>query len=52
MSDTPIPFPCKGADNPDKEQRQKLQLLVRTIANNADTLCCKPNPFIHSRQIP
>lgn len=52
MSDTPMPFPCKDVGSPDKEQRQKLQRLARTIANNAETICCKPHPFIYSRQIP
>lgn len=52
MSETPIPFPRKNADNPDKEQRQKLQRLVRITGNKANGYCCKPNPFIYSRQIP
>lgn len=52
MSETPIPFPCKDAGNPDKEQRQKLQRFVRTTGNKDNSYCCKPNPFIHSRQIP
>lgn len=52
MFDTPMPFPCKDVGSPDKEQRKMPQRLVRTIANNAETICCKPNPFIHRRQIP
>lgn len=43
MSDTPMPFPCKDAGNPDKEQRKKLQRLVRITGNNAETICCKVN---------
>ncbi len=52
MSDTPMSFPCKDVGSPDKEQRQKLQRLVGITDNNAETICCIPHPFIHSRQIP